>query len=33
MTGGRVTRNGDTYYMAGGFEMCLSQASPEGEAM
>ena len=24
MTGGRVTRNGDTYYMAGGFEMCVN---------
>ena len=24
MIGGRVTRNGDTYYMAGGFVMCVN---------
>ena len=24
MTSGRVTRNGDTYYMAGTFEMCVN---------
>ena len=24
MTGGRVTRNGETYYMAGTFEMCVN---------
>ena len=24
MTGGRVTRNGETYHMAGTFEMCVN---------
>ena len=24
MSGGRVTRNGETYYMAGTFEMCVN---------
>ena len=25
MTGGRATRNGDSCYMAGGFEMCVNR--------
>ena len=25
MTNERVTRNGDTYYMAGGFELCVNR--------